>query len=197
MPERNKTFGKEFILNVKEKIMLERRFLNFVGMDGIFMLILGVVMLVLPKITSMAIAAVLAVILAAFGIYRIVNSILERKYIRHVFLNIAIGLLLLLSGIFLFFYPVFNLLIITSAIGVYFILESLASIAFAFETRGLVNMWWMNLISGLLQFFLGFVIIIGLPQTALWTAGILLGVSLLVTGMSMLTVFMATKFARI
>ena len=197
MPERNKTFGKEFILNVKEKIMLERRFLNFVGMDGIFMLILGVVMLVLPKITSMAIAAVLAIILAAFGIYRIVNSILERKYIRHVFLNIAIGLLLLLSGIFLFFYPVFNLLIITSAIGVYFILESLASIAFAFETRGLVNMWWMNLISGLLQFFLGFVIIIGLPQTALWTAGMLLGVSLLVTGMSMLTVFMATKFARI
>ncbi len=177
--------------------MLEKRFLNFVGMDGIFMLILGIIMLVLPKITSMAIAVVLSVILAAYGIYRIVNSIIERKYIRHVFLNIAIGVLLLLSGIFLFFYPVFNLLIITSAIGVYFILESIASTAFAFETRGLVNMWWINLISGALQFLLGFIIIIGLPQTALWTVGILLGISLLVTGMSMLTVFMATKFSRI
>ena len=177
--------------------MLERSFLNFVGADGVVMLILGIITLVLPKITSLAIAVVLAVILAAYGAYRIVNSIVERKHIRHVFLNIAIGLLLLLSGIFLFFYPVFNLLIITSAIGVYFILESLASVAFAFETRGLVNMWWVNIISGILQFLLGFIIIIGLPQTALWTVGILLGINPLVSGMSMLTVFMATKLARI
>lgn len=177
--------------------MLEKRFLNLVGIDGIFSIILGIIMLMVPKITSFAVAFILAIILTAYGLYRIVNSVIERKYIRHVFLNIFIGLILLTCGIILFLYPVFNLVLLTSTIAVYFILESIATAAFAFQTRGIVHVWWLNLLTAFLQFFLGLIIILGLPTTALWTIGILLGINFLFSGMSMLMVAMSTKLGRI
>lgn len=177
--------------------MLEKRFLNLMGIDGIFSILLGIIMLITPKITSFAVAMILAIILTAYGLYRIINSIIERKYIRHIFLNIFIGILLLACGIFLFFYPVFNLVLLTSTIAVYFILESISTAAFSFQTRGIVHFWWLNLLVALLQFLLGFIIIIGLPTTALWTIGVLLGINLLFSGMSMLMVAMSTRFGRI
>ena len=71
--------------------MLERKFLNLVGIEGVFAILIGSLMLILPKVTSLAIATVLAIVLVAYGIYKIINSIVERKYIRHVFLNIFLS----------------------------------------------------------------------------------------------------------
>ena len=177
--------------------MLEKRFLNLVGIDGIFTIILGILMLIIPQVTSFAIGLIVAIALTAYGLFRVINSIIERKYIRHVFLNIVIGLILLTCGIILFLHPVFNLILLTSIIAVYFILESIATAAFAFQTRGIVHMWWLNLLTAFLQLLLGFVIIMGLPSTALWTLGVLLGINFLFSGMAMLMVSMSTRFGRL
>ena len=176
--------------------MLEKRFFNLVGLDGAFSIILGILMLILPKITSLTVAIITAIALTAYGLYRVINSIIERKYIRHAFLNVFIGVILIGCGIFLFLYPIFNLVLLTSLIAVYFILESISTAAFTFQTRGIVHPWWLNLFIVFLQFLLGFIIIIGLPNTALWTIGVLLGINFLFSGMAMLLVSMSTRFGR-
>ena len=107
--------------------MTEKRFLSFVLIEGILLSVLGLGMLVLPKITTISFGLMLCLMFIVYGGYKVINAILTRNYSRHFVLNIVTGLLLFLTGVFLFMAPMFNLLLITSAIGVYFILESISS----------------------------------------------------------------------
>lgn len=89
--------------------------------------------------------------------------------------------------------PMFNLLLITSAIGVYFILESISSIAFAVQNKNTLYFWWLAILVGVMQFLLGLIIILGLPSTALWVVGVLAGINFLIAGVVLISMYISTK----
>lgn len=174
--------------------MTEKKFLSCLLTEGILLLVLGISMLMLPKITTITFGMMLCIAFILYGGYKAINAFMTRNYSRHFLLNMFIGILLTAIGIFLFFAPVFNLVLITSAIGVYFILESISSIAFALQTRKTLSFWWINIIAAILQFLLGLIIIIGLPSTALWVVGVLAGINFLIAGMTMISTYLASKY---
>lgn len=174
--------------------MTEKRFLSFVLIEGILLSVLGLGMLVLPKITTISFGLVLCLTFIVYGGYKVINAILTRNYSRHFVLNIVTGLLLFLTGVFLFMAPMFNLLLITSAIGVYFILESISSIAFAVQNKNTLYFWWLAILVGVMQFLLGLIIILGLPSTALWVVGVLAGINFLVAGVVFISMYLSTKY---
>ena len=173
--------------------MTEKRFLSFVLIEGILLSVLGLGMLVLPKITTISVGLMLCLMFIVYGGYKVINAILTRNYSRHFVLNIVTGLLLFLTGVFLFMAPMFNLLLITSAIGVYFILESISSIAFAVQNKNTLYFWWLAILVGVMQFLLGLIIILGLPSTALWVVGVLAGINFLIAGVVLISMYISTK----
>ena len=174
--------------------MTEKRFLSFVLIEGILLSVLGLGMLVLPKITTISFGLMLCLTFIVYGGYKVINAILTRNYSRHFVLNIVAGLLLFLTGVFLFMAPMFNLLLITSAIGVYFILESISSIAFAVQNKNTLYFWWLAILVGVMQFLLGLIIILGLPSTALWGVGVLAGINFLIAGVVFISMYLSTKY---
>ena len=174
--------------------MTEKRFLSFVLIEGILLSVLGLGMLVLPKITTISFGLMLCLTFIVYGGYKVINAILTRNYSRHFVLNIVTGLLLFLTGVFLFMAPMFNLLLITSAIGVYFILESISSIAFAVQNKNTLYFWWLAILVGVMQFLLGLIIILGLPSTALWVVGVLAGINFLIAGVVLISMYISTKY---
>lgn len=174
--------------------MTEKRFLSFVLIEGILLSVLGLGMLVLPKITTISFGLMLCLTFIVYGGYKVINAILTRNYSRHFVLNIVTGLLLFLTGVFLFMAPMFNLLLITSAIGVYFILESISSIAFAVQNKNTLYFWWLAILAGVMQFLLGLIIILGLPSTALWVVGVLAGINFLIAGVVFISMYLSTKY---
>ena len=174
--------------------MTEKRFLSFVLIEGILLSVLGLGMLVLPKITTISFGLMLCLMFIVYGGYKVINAILTRNYSRHFVLNIVTGLLLFLTGVFLFMAPMFNLLLITSAIGVFFILESISSIAFAVQNKNTLYFWWLAILVGVMQFLLGLIIILGLPSTALWVVGVLAGINFLVAGVVFISMYLSTKY---
>ena len=174
--------------------MTEKRFLSFVLIEGILLSVLGLGMLVLPKITTISFGLLLCLMFIVYGGYKVINAILTRNYSRHFVLNIVTGLLLFLTGVFLFMAPMFNLLLITSAIGVYFILESISSIAFAVQNKNTLYFWWLAILVGVMQFLLGLIIILGLPSTALWVVGVLAGINFLIAGVVFISMYLSTKY---
>ena len=174
--------------------MTEKRFLSFVLIEGILLSVLGLGMLVLPKITTISFGLMLCLMFIVYGGYKVINAILTRNYSRHFVLNIVTGLLLFLTGVFLFMAPMFNLLLITSAIGVYFILESISSIAFAVQNKNTLYFWWLAILVGVMQFLLGLIIILGLPSTALWVVGVLAGINFLIAGVVFISMYLSTKY---
>lgn len=173
--------------------MTEKRFLSFVLIEGILLSVLGLSMLMLPKITTISFGLMLCLTFIVYGGYKVINAILTKNYSRHFVLNVVSGLLLFLTGVFLFMAPMFNLLLITSAIGVYFILESISSIAFAVQNKNTLYFWWLAILVGVMQFLLGLIIILGLPSTALWVVGVLAGINFLITGVVLISMYISTK----
>ena len=174
--------------------MTEKRFLSYVLTEGILLTILGLAMLMLPKVTTITFGMMICLAFIIYGGYKAINAILTRNYTRHFILNFILGLILMALGIFLFMAPMFNLVLITSIIGVYFLLESVSTCAFAIQNRKTLYFWWADIPVAVLQFLLGLIIILGLPSTALWVVGILAGVNFLITGMIMISMFIATKY---
>ena len=115
--------------------MTEKRFLSYVLTEGILLTILGLAMLMLPKVTTITFGMMICLAFIIYGGYKAINAILTRNYPRHFILNIILGLILMALGIFLFMAPMFNLVLITSIIGVYFLLESVSTCAFAIQNR--------------------------------------------------------------
>ncbi len=173
--------------------MTEKRFLSFVLIEGILLSVLGLGMLMLPKITTISFGLMLCLTFIVYGGYKVINAILTKNYSRHFVLNVVSGLLLFLTGVFLFMAPMFNLLLITSAIGVYFILESISSTAFAVQNKNTLYFWWLAILVGVMQFLLGLIIILGLPSTALWVVGILAGINFLIAGVVLISMYISTK----
>lgn len=174
--------------------MTEKRFLSFVLVEGILLTSLGIAMLMLPKLTTITFGLLLCITFIIYGGYKAINAFLTRNYSRHFIFNMLIGLLLIAIGVFLFMAPAFSLILITSIIGVYFLLESISSTAFAVQNRNTLYFWWAGVIAGIIQFLLGLLILIALPSTALWVVGVLVGINFLITGMIMISMYISTKY---
>ena len=174
--------------------MTEKKFLSFILTEGILLTLLGLGMLMLPKLTSLTFGIMVCIGFFVYGIYKTINAFFARNYTRHFILNMVLGILLAVIGVLLFFAPSFNLILITSAIGIYFLLESISTTAFAIQTRKTLYLWWANLFVSLLQFLIGFIIIMGLPGTAFWVVGILTGINFLIAGMIMISLFISNKY---
>lgn len=174
--------------------MTERKFLSFILTEGVVLLVLGFCILLLPKLTTVTFGLMLCLGFIIYGGYKALNAFFTRAYSRHYILNIFIGILLLLLGLLLFFKPMFNLILITSLIGIYFILESISTTGFALQTRSSISFWWTNLLVAAFQLFLGLLILIGLPSTALWLIGILAGLNFLFVGLAMISLYLSLRY---
>jgi uncharacterized membrane protein HdeD (DUF308 family) len=174
--------------------MSEKNFLNLIILEGIILTTLGICMLMLPKISSITFGLIMCIGFCVYGLYRIITSFINRKSSRHYILNILLGVMLFIIGALLFFLPMFNLVLITAAIGIYFILESFSTISFAVQTRNTLYLWWMSLLVSIIQFILGFTIIMGLPSTAFWVIGVLVGVNFLVSGGTLVSLGISNKY---
>lgn len=174
--------------------MTEKKFLSFVLVEGILLAVLGILMLILPKLTTITFGLLLCLSFIIYGGYKTINAFITRNYSRHFILNMLIGILLVVIGIFLFLAPAFSLILITSIIGIYFILESISSTAFAIQNRKILYFWWAGILVGIMQFILGLIILTALPASALWVIGVLAGINFLIAGMVMISMYISTKY---
>lgn len=166
---------------------------NLFLVEGIFALIIGLMLLVLPVISSLAISAIISIGLILVGIHKFVSSIVRRDEIEKAWLQMLIALLLIGVGIYMTMNPLFNLLVITMGIAFYLVLEGINSMSVAIQNRKILKYWWVGIISSLVQFMLAFIIIYLMPAAALLTIGVLVGVNLIFSGIALISLYMGAK----
>lgn len=166
-----------------------KRFCNTFLVEGIFIAIVGILLLVLPQISTIALSVTISVALILAGIYKLISSIIRRDEIEKSWLSAIIAILMIGTGAYLTVRPLFSMLILTMGVGIYFVLEAINSTVMAFESKGILKHWWVGLFAGLAQFALAFLIFFGMPQTALFTIGVLIGVNMLLSGIALISVY--------
>ena len=87
-----------------------------------------------------------------------------------------------------------GLLTLTIVIGAYFVAEGVATIMYALEhRRELSGRWSWLLVAGLMDILIAFFIIAGLPGSAEWAIGLLVGINLLFGGATLIGMALAAR----
>jgi uncharacterized membrane protein HdeD (DUF308 family) len=98
------------------------------------------------------------------------------------------------AGAILLARPVQGLLTLTLVVGAYFLAEGVATIMYALQHRKeLSERWSWMLVSGLMDILIAFFIISGLPGSAEWAIGLLVGINLIIGGSSLIGMALAAR----
>jgi uncharacterized membrane protein HdeD (DUF308 family) len=102
--------------------------------------------------------------------------------------------LAVLAGGILLARPIQGVLTLTIVVGAYFLAEGVATIMYALEhRRELSGRWSWLLIAGILDLAVSFLIITGLPGSAEWALGLLIGINLLFGGATLIGMALAAR----
>jgi uncharacterized membrane protein HdeD (DUF308 family) len=99
----------------------------------------------------------------------------------------ASAVLGIVAGIVLLVWPILGAVSLTLLLIVFFTIEGVASIMYALEhKKELSGRWTWMIVSGIVDLIMAFIIVTGLPGTAAWALGLLVGIDMLFGGTSMI-----------
>jgi uncharacterized membrane protein HdeD (DUF308 family) len=157
------------------------------------MMVLGVFAVLAPYVATFAIEQMAGVAFAAGGIILAIHAFKWRISERF-FFSFVLGLLYFAFGIYLLAYPLSGALALTMALAVFFFAVGVFKIINAFRIRP-SSSWGCVLFSGLVSVFISAVILAGMPLTALWAVGLIIGIDLVFSGLALLMVLLAVRSA--
>jgi uncharacterized membrane protein HdeD (DUF308 family) len=163
--------------------------------EGIILALLGALAIFLPLFATITITIVLGWILLASGIFGLIATLRARQVpgfwwsLVSALIGIAVGLVLLAQ-------PIAGALSVTLVLIVFFIVECAATIMYAFEhRRELTGRWEWMLISGIIDLVLASIIFAGLPGTAAWALGLLVGINMIFGGFALVAIAVHARSA--
>ncbi len=173
---------REFQQNYKAAIAL-----------GILMIVLGGLAILYPLFATVFTFNVLGFVLLLFGILQLAYAFQTRNNpVGHFILNLLIGIFYLVVGFWILRHPIFSILDLTLVIGILFFIEGAMQVINAFELRPNQNRVLL-LASGIIGIILGILIWSNWPFDSLTLLGLLVGINLITTGVSLLLFFRAAK----
>lgn len=161
--------------------------------EGIVLAVLGLAAMIVPPLASLAVAIFLGWMFLISGVAGLIVTFWARQ-MPGFWWSLFSAALAVLAGLILLARPMQGVLTLTIVVGAYFLAEGVATIMYAFEhRRELSERWSWLLVSGLMDLLIAFLIISGLPGSAEWAIGLLVGINLVLGGASLIGMALAAR----
>ena len=148
--------------------------------QGGLMILAGILALVYPAISSVAVVFFIGWLLIFSGIFQGL-SLIGARQVPHFWLQlISVALFIVVGALFLR-NPGESLLTLTLLLIVFFLIEGISKVIFALTIRPFSNWGWV-LVSGIVGILLAFYLWASIPVSAAWLLGVLLGIELICEG---------------
>jgi uncharacterized membrane protein HdeD (DUF308 family) len=148
--------------------------------EGIVLVVLGVTAVVVPR--TIVVELLFGWLFLISGVTGLITTVLMRRApgfwwsLLSAILGIWAGLVILMS-------PEHGILSLTLILIVFFVIEGVASIMFALDhKRAQSSRWGWMLVSGIVDLIVAAIILFGLPGSAAWALGLLVGIDLIFGG---------------
>jgi uncharacterized membrane protein HdeD (DUF308 family) len=161
---------------------------------SIALIVLGALAIFMPGIASAFFTSVMGWIAIISGVVMIVESFQSRP-VRGFWLNLVVGILYVIAGIYILSNLGAAVLALTFTFGILFIVEGIFTIIMAFTNRAGHRMSWLVALNGIITLILGIMVLNRWPSSAIWLIGLYVGISLLMSGISLLIAALATRKA--
>jgi len=161
--------------------------------EGILLVILGLAAIIVPPLAGLAVTIFLGWMFLISGVAGLALTFWARQmpgfWWSLISAALAVGV-----GIVLLARPVQGVLTLTIVVGAYFLAEGIASIMYALQhRRESSGRWSWMLFAGLLDILIAVMIIAGLPGSAAWAVGLLVGINLVFGGASLIGMALAAR----
>ena len=163
--------------------------------EGIVLLILGAIAVIIPPIATLAVTIFLGWLILISGVIGLITTF----WMRHApgfWWSLLSAILGIIVGIMLLASPVIGALSLTFVLIAFFLIEGAVTIMFALDhKRELSGQWGWMLVSGIIDLVLAAMILAGLPSTAAWAIGLLVGINMIFGGAALIAMALHARKA--
>jgi uncharacterized membrane protein HdeD (DUF308 family) len=156
------------------------------AIEGVVLIVLGFLAVLLPPLATLGVTIFLGWLFLLSGVMGLIATFLARGApgfwwsLLSAVLGIAAGLVLVAS-------PAGGAVSLTLVLIAFFVVEGVVTIMYALDHRQqLSGRWGWMLFSGLVDLALAAMILSGLPGTAAWALGLLVGINMIFGGTALL-----------
>jgi uncharacterized membrane protein HdeD (DUF308 family) len=161
--------------------------------EGIMLVILGAAAIILPEVATLAFTLVIGWLFLISGGVGLVTTFWMRNAPGFWWALVS-AVIAIAAGIVLIRWPINGTVSLTLLLIAFFVIEGIATLMYAFDHRAqLSGRWGWMLASGVVDLILAGIIFAGLPGTAEWALGLLVGINMLFGGTAMIGMALAAK----
>src|SRR6478609_8669399 len=161
--------------------------------QGVILLILGILAVIWPGISTIAVDVYVGWLFLISGIVGLFTMFLAQDTQAFLWMLLTAALALFV-GVLLLWHPAEGAVSLTAVLTAFFIVEGIFQIAASLSYRAVFpNQWGWMLASGIADLILAGIIIAGWPGTATWVLGLIVGVNLITSGAAITMVALAGR----
>jgi len=161
---------------------------------GIVLILVGFAAIVFPFVSTIAAKVVLGWLFLVGGVFLVIHAFSSQGWQGFLW-SLLIGILYLVAGGYLAFFPLTGLLTLAFLLIILFAAEGIFEVIMAFRVRPHEG-WGFMLLSGIAALAVAFLIAMDLPSSATWALGLLVGINLLFSGWSYVFLALAGRRAH-
>jgi uncharacterized membrane protein HdeD (DUF308 family) len=163
--------------------------------EGIVLVVLGILAILLPQIASLTVDLLLGWLFLIGGVVGLFTTFWAKPAPGFWWALIS-GIVSVVAGLLLLIYPRTGIVSLTIVVVAFFLIEGVATIMYAIEhRRELVGRWGWMLASGIITLVLAFLIWAMLPTAAAWVIGLLAGIDMVFGGAALVGIALAARKA--
>lgn len=156
-------------------------------LEAILFIFLGLAAIVTPFIFTISFELLIGCLFLVGGIVQGVRTFKQGFETAGFWLNILVALLSVFCGVYLLSKPMQGIIALTLLLAIFFFFDGASKVWLFFKANDTNVRGWF-LISGVLSLLIGCLIYFGLPESTIWAIGTLVGVNLLMSGVSLLAI---------
>ncbi len=158
---------------------------------GIVMLICGIAAIALPLVSGIGVVIVVGWVLIFAAVSHLIFAF-HTHSVGGVLWQILLAVIYGAAGVFMLMNPLAGLVTLTLVLAIFLLIEAAIETALYFQVRRTVNAGWI-LFDAIVTLILAILIWSQWPSSALWFIGTIIGVSLIFSGISRLTLASAMR----
>ncbi len=168
-----------------------KKYAGWLVVLGVVTVVAGFAAMAAPLMSGLGITFFIGIAMVIAGVARTLGAFRAGSFGQGTLAFIG-GILTFVSGVILVGRPGIGLVMLTMLMGAYLLVDGVSNVLLAFHVRPEKG-WGPMLFSGAMGVILGFLLLRDWPLSGLWAVGTLVGVNLLFTGFSFISVGSAAR----
>jgi uncharacterized membrane protein HdeD (DUF308 family) len=158
---------------------------------GVLLIVFGMLAVGAPFLAAVAVSAVIAWLIIFAGLVHLILAFHVHRAGSMIW-KLLVGLAYLFFGAYLIMHPVLGVASLTLVLASLFLIEGILDVVLFFHMRSMRGSGWV-LGDGIITLLLGLLIYLQWPSSSLWAIGTLVGVSMIISGVTRIMFSLAVR----